>query len=278
MKVLVAGATGVVGRQIVPLLVARGDRVVGLTRDAARAGALRAAGVEPVVVDVVDRKALNAVVRAVRPEVVLHQLTDLTGQDRVANARLRTIGTRNLVDAARGAGTRRIVAQSIAFGYQDGADPATEDVPLRAGLAGVPELESAVAELPEWVILRYGLFYGPGTWYAPDGAIADSARAGDLVADESVTSFVHVRDAAAAAVAALEWPSGPVNICDDEPAAATAWVPVFCAAVGAPPPPRAATRSPGARGANNRRAHQRGWLPAVASWREGFRALAEAGT
>jgi nucleoside-diphosphate-sugar epimerase len=278
MKVLVAGATGVVGRRIVPLLVARGDRVVGLTRNAARAGVLRAAGVEPVVVDVVDGKALNAVVRAVRPDVVLHQLTDLTGQDRVANARLRTIGTRNLVDAARAAGTRRIVAQSIAFGYQDGGVPAMEDVPLRAGLAGVPELESAVAELPEWVVLRYGLFYGPGTWYAPDGAMADSARAGDLVADESVTSFVHVDDAAAAAVAALEWPSGPVNICDDEPAAAKAWVPVFCAAVGAPPPPRAATRSPGSRGANNHRAHQRGWLPAVASWREGFRALAAART
>lgn len=276
MKVLVAGATGAVGRRILPLLLARGDRVIGLTRSVARAGMLRAAGVIPVVVDVVDGKALSDAVRAARPDLVLHQLTDLTGQDRAANARLRTNGTRNLVDAALAAGTRRIVAQSIAFGYQDGPVPATEDVPLRAGLAGVPELESAVAELPEWVVLRYGLFYGPGTWYSPDGAMADRARAGDLVADESVASFVHIDDAAAAAVAAFEWPSGPVNICDDEPAAATTWLPVFCDAVGAPPPPRAATRNTGSRGADNRRAHSRGWVPAVASWRAGFRVFAGA--
>jgi nucleoside-diphosphate-sugar epimerase len=274
MHVLVAGATGVVGRRIVPLLLRRGDRVTGLTRSPARTAALRAAGVDPDVVDVVNGKALTDAVRAAMPDVVLHQLTDLAGQDRAANARLRTIGTRNLVDAARAAGTRRIVAQSIAFGYRDGSVPATEDVPLRAGLAGVPELESAVAELPEWVVLRYGIFYGPGTWYFPDGAMADRARAGDLVADESVTSFIHVDDAAAAAVAAFDWPSGPVNICDDEPAAASTWLPVFCAAVEAPPPPRAATRSHGSRGANNHRARTRGWLPGVPSWREGFRAFA----
>jgi nucleoside-diphosphate-sugar epimerase len=278
MHVLVAGATGAVGRRIVPLLLGRGDRVTGLTRSAARATVLRAAVVDPIVVDVVDGKALTDAVRAATPDVILHQLTDLTGQDRAANARLRTIGTRNLVDAARAAGTRRIVAQSIAFGYQDGPVPATEDVPLRAGLAGVPELESAVAELPEWVVLRYGLFYGPGTWYSPDGPIAERARAGELVADESVASFVHIDDAAAASVVALDWPSGPVNICDDEPAAASAWVPVFCDAVEAPPPPRAATRSPGSRGANNHRARSRGWRPAVPSWREGFRAFAGAVT
>jgi nucleoside-diphosphate-sugar epimerase len=105
---------------------------------------------------------------------------------------VRTIGTRNLVDAARAAGTRRIVAQSIAFGYQDGPVPATEDVTLRAELAGVADLESAVAELPEWVVLRYGLFYGPGSWYFPDGAIAERARADELVADESVTLRTNV--------------------------------------------------------------------------------------
>ena len=150
MHVLVAGATGVVGRRIVPLLLRRGDRVTGLTRSAARAAVLRAAGVDPIVVDVVDGKALTDAVRAAVPDVVLHQLTDLAGQDRAANARLRTIGTRNLVDAARAAGTRRIVAQSIAFGYQDGPVPATEDVPLRSGAGGVPELE------PRWPSCRNG--------------------------------------------------------------------------------------------------------------------------
>jgi nucleoside-diphosphate-sugar epimerase len=130
-----------------------------------------------------------------------------------------------------------------------------------------------VAELPEWVVLRYGLFYGPGTWYFPGAAMAECALAGDLVADDDVASFVHIDDAVAAAVAACGWPSGLVNICDDEPAAGRVWVPVFCDAVGAPPPPRAATRTSGARGADNHRARSLGWRPAVPTWREGFRAF-----
>ena len=277
MHVLLAGATGVVGRRLVPLLVTGGHRVTGLTRSPDRAAALRALGAEPIVADVVDRAALFAAVRSTAPDVIVHQLTDLAVADRGANARLRVVGTRNLVDAAHAAGVRRIVAQSIAFGYEDGPRPASEDTPLRPDLQGVPELESAVAELAEWVVLRYGLFYGPGTWYAPDGMMADRARAGEVVADEGVTSFVHVDDAARAAVDALAWPSGPVNVCDDEPAAGRDWVPAFCAAVGAPPPPRAASRTSGARGADNRHARQLGWSPQHPSWRTGFAALATAG-
>jgi nucleoside-diphosphate-sugar epimerase len=274
MHILLAGATGAVGRRIVPLLLERGDRVTGLTRSAARADDLRRAGVEPAVVDVVEGSALTAAVQAAAPDVVMHQLTDLSAENRAANARLRVVGTRNLVDAAHAAGVRRIVAQSIAFGYQDGPGPAPENTPLRPDLVGVPELESAVAELPEWVVLRYGLFYGPGTWYAADAVMADRARAGKLVADESVTSFLHIDDAAAAALAALDWPNGAVNICDDEPAPGREWVPAFCTAVGAPPPPLAVTRTPGARGADNHRARALGWRPALPSWRAGFGTMA----
>ena len=277
MHILFAGASGVVGRRIVPLLVANGHQVTALTRSPGRATALRALGVKPVVADVVHQAVLVAAVRSAAPDVVVHQLTDLAGADLGANARLRVVGTRNLVDAAHAAGVRRVVAQSVAFGYEDGLGPATEDTPLRPDLRGVPELEAAVAELAEWVVLRYGLFYGPDTWYAPDGMMADRARAGELVADESITSFVHVDDAATAAVDALAWPSGPVNVCDDEPAAGRDWVPVFCAAVGAPAPQQAASRTAGARGADNRRARQLGWSPRHPSWRNGFAALAIAG-
>ncbi|HEY0814209.1 MAG TPA: NAD(P)H-binding protein, partial [Pseudonocardia sp.] len=137
MHVLVAGATGAVGRRIVPLLLERGHRVTGLTRSTARAKDLRSAGAEAVVADVVGGSAVTAAVRAAAPDVVMHQLTDLSDEDRAANARLRVVGTRNLVDAARAAGVRRIVAQSIAFGYEDGPNPATEDTPLRPDLPGV---------------------------------------------------------------------------------------------------------------------------------------------
>ncbi|HLU57947.1 MAG TPA: NAD(P)-dependent oxidoreductase [Pseudonocardia sp.] len=280
VRILLAGATGVVGRLLVPLLVAEGHHVTALTRRPDRVPALRAAGAEPAVVDVKDARALSATVRDAAPEVVVHQLTDLSAADLAANSALRVTGTRNLVDAALAAGSRRIVAQSICWAYAGGDDLATEDVPLdldapeprRTSVRGVAALEAAVREAPEWVVLRYGSFYGPGTWFAPDGARADAARAGELVADTAVTSFLHVEDAAAAAVAALGWPSGAVNVCDDEPATGQEWVPAFCAAVGAPPPPVSTAPRPGwARGADNRLAReQRGWAPRYRSWREGF--------
>ena len=114
--------------------------------------------------------------------------------------------------------------------------------PRRTTIEGIVALEGTAAELPDALILRYGLFYGPGTWFAPDGLRADDARAGKLVADGAVSSFVHVDDAAAVAVQALGWPGGPVNVCDNTPAAAQEWVPAFCDWVGAPSPSAGADR------------------------------------
>ncbi len=275
MRVFLAGATGVIGRRLLPLLVAAGHPVTAMTRRADRAGALRALGAEPVVADALDREGLRAAVAAARPDAVVHQLTDLAGYDLAANARVRVVGTRNLVDAARDAGVRRIVAQSIAWAYAPGDGPAGEAVPLHVDAAGprgatvrgIAALEEAVAALPEWVALRYGMFVGPDTWFGPTGARADEARAGRLPATGDVVSFVHVEDAAAATVMALGWPSGPVNVCDDEPVAGTVWVPAFCAAVGAPAPPVVQERAPWARGAANGRARSLGWAPRH-PWRE----------
>ncbi|MEV6012559.1 NAD(P)-dependent oxidoreductase [Streptomyces sp. NPDC051976] len=281
MRVFLAGATGVIGRRLVPLLVAQGHRVTGLARTAEGRAALHARGAEAVVADVFDPDALARGMREAAPEVVMHQLTALSGGSSEANARIRRVGSRNLVDAALAAGARRIVAQSIAWTYQPGAEPATEDVPLDLGadeprrttVAAVDALERTVRELPESVVLRYGMLYGPGTWYAPGALMADRARAGALAADADVTSFLHVDDAAAAATQALAWPSGAYNVCDDTPAAAREWVPAFCRAVGAPPPEENAgtARTPWARGADN--AHARtelGWTPQFPSWRDGF--------
>jgi nucleoside-diphosphate-sugar epimerase len=195
---------------------------------------------------------------------------------------MRRTGTRNLVDAALAAGVRRIVAQSIAWAYEGGPDPADESTPLdrtapaprKTTIDGVAALENAVSELPEWVVLRYGLLYGPGTWYAPGARMAANALAGTLAADDDVSSFVHPDDAATAAVQALAWPSGAtVNVVDDEPAPAREWVPVFCEAVGAPPPAAGSPvpRAPWARGADNHYARKHlGWVPGHRSWRTGF--------
>jgi nucleoside-diphosphate-sugar epimerase len=280
MRIFLAGATGAIGRQLVPLLVEGGHQVIGSTRRADDAEALRRQGAEAVVADVYDAGALTRAMVEARPSVVMHQLTDLGRRDLQANADLRRRGTRNLVDAALAAGATRIIAQSIAFAYEPGEKPAVEETPLDlnstgtrlVSVQGVAQLEAAVAELPEWVVLRYGSLYGPGTWHAKGALMDDLVRRGELVPTGDISSFVHVEDAAAAAVQALEWPTGPVNIVDDEPAAGTEWVPAFAAAVGA----RVAQTDPAerqgwARGADNHHArHDLGWSPRYPTWRTGF--------
>jgi nucleoside-diphosphate-sugar epimerase len=284
MRIFVAGATGVIGRRLVPRLAGQGHAVTGLVRRASDANWLRGLGAEAVLGDVFDRDGLLLAVRRARPDVVMHQLTDLRDRDFGANSGIRTTGTRYLMDAALAAGVRRVVAQSIAWVYEAGDIPAAEDVPLDLGadgsrlrtVQGVAALEAAVREAPDWVVLRYGLLYGPGTWYARDGLIAEQAARGELAADGDVSSFVHVDDAAGAAVQALEWPTGAVNVCDDVPAAGREWVPVFCRAVGAPDPAvsTAAGRHGWVRGASNEYARkQLHWTPEYPSWREGFATL-----
>ncbi|MFC4913324.1 NAD-dependent epimerase/dehydratase family protein [Actinomadura gamaensis] len=273
MKIFVAGATGVVGRRLVPLLVRAGHEVVGTTRSPERAQTLADQHATPVVVDVLDAGALTGALAEHSPDVVIHQLTDLSAEDFAANSRLRIAGTRNLVDAARAAGVQKMIAQSISWIYLPGTEPATETDELDASAppyAGVAALEQAVGEMPHGVVLRYGAFYGPGTWYAPEGAIAQRVHAGALSLTPSWTCFVHVDDAASAAVAALDWPAGPVNIVDDEPATASEWLPVYSAALGAPTPPTARHAAPLGRPVSNARARDLGWKPRLESWRQGF--------
>jgi nucleoside-diphosphate-sugar epimerase len=300
MRIFIAGATGVIGRRLVPLLVAEGHEVTALSRRS------QVAGVTTVQGDVYDAAALRSVVAAARPEVVIHQLTDLSSRDFAANGRIRREGTRNLVDAALAAGVRRVISQSVAWAYEPGDAPADESTPLdldaadanrRGMVEAVAALEAITAEAPEWVVLRYGMLYGPDTWYTKGGLMADLAAAGQLPATADVTSFLHIDDAASSAFSALAWPSGHVNIVDDDPAPATTWLPAFARSVGAPPfagasmastatppstPPTgtststdtatqpSARRTPWARGATNTHAHALGWTPSHPTWRTGF--------
>lgn len=287
MRILVAGATGAVGRLLVPLLLDAGHHVTGTSRTLVGTERISRQGASAAEADASDRDRLRKVVMDAAPDVVIHQLTALSDADGEATDRLRREGTRNLVDAARSAGVQRIVAQSLAWAYVPGADPAEENTPLDIGAAqprgamvdGIRALEETAAELDTAVLLRYGIIYGPGTWYAPGGSVA-AALAGDSTApflgylepDLSVTSFVHVADVARATVAALDWPSGPVNIVDDEPAQGREWVPVLAAAHGLPAPEARSGRLNWARGASNRLARSRGWRPEHATWRSGFAA------
>jgi nucleoside-diphosphate-sugar epimerase len=285
MKIFLAGASGVVGRSLIPLLTAEGHTVWGTTRTPDKADLLRSLGATPVVVDVYDREGLFERVRAAHPDAVIHQLTDLIRLDFAATARVRIEGTRNLVDAARAVGVRRMVTQSFWGVYVPGEGLADEETPLYVdapepwdGVArAVAIMEQTVGELPESVVLRYGLFYGPGTAFDFDGRTAERVRRRDMPINENVVSFLHVEDAASSARQALGWPAGTYNIADDEPAATADWLPRYAAEIGAPPPPSAAGRDPIlSRGVTSEKARrEQGWTPRHPSWRAGFVAAGE---
>ena len=278
VKIFLAGGTGAIGRVLLALLVEEGHSVIATSRTGAGAERLRAQGATPVLLDFFDRAAVSAALTHASPDVVVHQLTALSGGSLADNARLRREGTRNLVDASRAAGVRRVIAQSISWAYEPGDSPADERTPLdfaapqpRATTVGaVHALETAVAEVAEHVVLRYGTLYGSGTWYEPNGLVAGRLQRGELPANDGVSSFVHVDDAARAAALALTWPSGVFNIVDDEPAAARAWVPVLARALGEPAPPPVAGRNGWERGASNTMVRSQGWSPAHSLWRTGF--------
>jgi nucleoside-diphosphate-sugar epimerase len=297
-RVLIAGATGVVGRALVPLLRARGYQVTALVRDPARAAGLELDDV--LVADALDAPVVREAVLSARPDVVLHQLSALrapAAEGLEQTARLRTEATQTLIDAAREAGARRFVAQSISFAAAPIGGPIlAEDAPLYLdapdpgwartvdAIADHERLVLTAADLTG-IVLRYGTLYGPGTLYHPTGRIGSAVARGRLPLPETadgITSFLHVEDAARAAVEAVEADvSGVFNVTDDEPAVAADWVPAYASLLGAPAPrtmpPELAERLLGwltnyqltaMRGASNEQARRTlGWKPALPSWR-----------
>jgi 2-alkyl-3-oxoalkanoate reductase len=309
MKIFVAGATGALGKQLVPLLVAKGHDVTAMTRSESKQEMLRALGARPVVADALDPDAVAVAVAQAEPEVVVHQLTALSGEfdmrhiDRffATTNRLRTEGTDHLLAAARAVGARRFVAQSFGgwpYARTGGpvkteSDPLDPDPPeqMRPILGAIRHLEQAVTEAPlEGVVLRYGGFYGPGTNVSadPGAEFVEPIRKRQfpVVGDGGgVWSFVHIADAATATVAAIEGGApGIYNVVDDEPAPVREWLPALAAAVGAKPPRRvprwlgrilaggaAATMMTEVRGSSNAKAKaELGWQPRYPSWRTGF--------
>ncbi len=305
MKVFVAGATGVIGRPLVRQLVEAGHEVVGTTSREAGRATIEASGGEAVVCDALDAGAVTEAVARAEPEVVISQLTRLPREynprtiDYGPTNRAREEGGRNLIAAARAAGARRFVTQSIAFIYapegemvKDETAPAWSDAPapFDSGAASTLTHEREVlgAEGLEGMVLRYGQFYGPGTYYAADGNIAEQVqkRRFPIVGRGSgMFSFVHIEDAASATVAAAgRGAPGIYNVVDDEPAALREWLPVYAEALGARPPWRvpvfvarlfggalATMFATELRGASNAKAKRElGWQPRYASWREGF--------
>jgi nucleoside-diphosphate-sugar epimerase len=312
MRILVIGATGVVGRQLVPMLVDEGHEVTATTTTGSKAGGLAAAGAEPLVLDVLDAAATESALTATRPEAVVYQATALSSIganmrkfDRyfAVTNRLRTEGTVNLLAAVRKIGGARVIAQSFgASGYPPEGPPAQDESAgfnpeppaAMAGIFGaIRRLEELVTAAPDNVVLRYGGFYGPGTALDRHSPQIDAVRRRSLpiIGDGAgLVSYLHVEDAAWATVAALNAGQGIYNVVDDEPAAFRDWLPYVADVLGARPPRHlpvwlarivagdaAVYLMTQARGGSNARAKaELDWKPAYPDWRAGFRAALSA--
>ncbi|MGH3740754.1 MAG: NAD-dependent epimerase/dehydratase family protein [Micromonosporaceae bacterium] len=309
MRIFVAGASGALGRRLVPMLTARGFQVTGSAHTASGVTAVAAAGADPVRMDGLDRHSVERAVRQARPDVVIHQLSALKGagnpkkfdQEFAVTNRLRVEAGDHLLAAAQDAGATRFIAQSftgwtnerVGAGLKDETVP-VDPRPARGSertLAAIKHLEEAVAAAKglAGLALRYGIFYGPGTGLGAGGDLLEMIRKRKLPVvggGAGVWSMVHIDDAASATVCAVErGASGVYNIVDNEPAPVAAWLPYLADVIGAKPP----LRLPGwlakpmlgehglslmtqIRGSSNAKAKaELGWAPAYPSWREGFR-------
>jgi nucleoside-diphosphate-sugar epimerase len=310
MRILVAGATGAVGRRLLPLLVSAGHSVVGLTRTPEKTGMIRSAGAEAAVADGLDAASVRAAVTAAKPDVIVDEMTDLKAADYgnfdrsfAGSNRLRTEGTDHLIAAARDVGVKRIVAQSFC-GWphartggpvKSEADPLDPAPPgqMRRTLDAIMHLEAAVTGSSAWqgLVLRYGALYGKDTGMFESSVIGQvRLRRFPLIGGGTGWwSFVHIDDAAAATALAVErGPAGIYNIVDDEPAPVSDWLPALAQAVGAKPPYRVPAwiarilagehlvvmMTQGRAGSNAKAKEELGWQPAHPSWRQGFAEVA----
>ncbi|MGH6793638.1 MAG: NAD-dependent epimerase/dehydratase family protein [Methylocella sp.] len=307
MKIFLAGATGAVGRRLVPLLRAAGHEVAGMTRSRAKANLLRSMGATPVIADALDTSAVMSAVRQAKPEIVIHQLTSIQGNLDLRNFdrefaltnRLRKEGTDYLLAAARAAGARRFIAQSFAgWSYtREGRAVKSEEDPLdpnpppafRRTLEAIRYLESAVTGQTalEGLVLRYGYFYGPGTAIGEHGSIVNDVRKRriPIIGGGGVWSFIHVDDVARFTRAGVERGlPGIYNIVDDDPAPVSQWLPVLAETIGAKPPRRipawfarfligdAVMFMTDVQGASNAKAKRAFGVNLIwPSWRDGFR-------
>jgi 2-alkyl-3-oxoalkanoate reductase len=303
MRVFVAGATGVIGQYLVPALIAAGHQVTGSTRSPSKAGQLTTAGATPAIVDGLDREAVLRAVKDAQPDVIVHQMTALTSmrsfrhfdKEFAVTNELRTKGTDYLLEAAAASGTRRFIAQSFTgwTNAREGSAVKTETDPLdphplgvtKESMAAIRHVEETVPRaVPEGLVLRYGIFYGPGASEVML-EVVKKRQMPVIGGGTGVWSFTEVTDAAAATAAAVtRGAPGIYNVVDDDPATVAQWLPYLASCLGVKPPLRApvwlgrllggemvVSLMTQVRGASNEKAKRElGWNPRYPSWRDGF--------
>ncbi|PTK09355.1 NAD-dependent epimerase/dehydratase family protein [Mammaliicoccus sciuri] len=277
-KIFVTGATGLIGTKLTKRLIEEGYEVAGLTTSEKGKEKLDNAGVKAYIGNILEYDTIEKSIGDFKPDIIMNEITDLKQVDMSANTKVRIEGTRNLVEAAIKHDLPHIQSQSIAFVYEAGDTLATEETSLdydasgdrKITVDGVEGLEKESARLNKHVILRYGLLYGPGTWYGKDGMIYNQFINGEVTMTDGVQSFIHIDDAVETAIQALNFESGIYNVADDEPVKGDDWAKWYANELNVTPTLNIEPAAPFERGVTNKKFKDQGGKLIYATWKDGM--------
>ncbi|MBF9297625.1 NAD-dependent epimerase/dehydratase family protein [Mammaliicoccus sciuri] len=277
-KIFVTGATGLIGTKLTKRLIEEGYEVAGLTTSEKGKEKLDNAGVKAYIGNILEYDTIEKSIGDFKPDIIMNEITDLKQVDMSANTKVRIEGTRNLVEAAIKHDVPHIQSQSIAFVYEAGDTLATEETSLdydasgdrKITVDGVEGLEKESARLNKHVILRYGLLYGPGTWYGKDGMIYNQFINGEVTMTDGVQSFIHIDDAVETAIQALNFESGIYNVADDDPVKGDDWAKWYANELNVSPTLNIEPAAPFERGVTNKKFKDQGGKLIYATWKDGM--------
>lgn len=277
-KIFVTGATGLIGTKLTKRLIEEGYEVAGLTTSEKGKEKLDNAGVKAYIGNILEYDTIEKSIGDFKPDIIMNEITDLKQVDMSANTKVRIEGTRNLVEAAIKHDVPHIQSQSIAFVYEAGDTLATEETSLdydasgdrKIIVDGVEGLEKESARLNKHVILRYGLLYGPGTWYGKDGMIYNQFINGEVTMTDGVQSFIHIDDAVETAIQALNFESGIYNVADDEPVKGDDWAKWYANELNVTPTLNIEPAAPFERGVTNKKFKDQGGKLIYTTWKDGM--------
>ncbi|WP_239762620.1 MULTISPECIES: NAD(P)-dependent oxidoreductase [unclassified Mammaliicoccus] len=277
-KIFVTGATGLIGTKLTKRLIEEGYEVAGLTTSEKGKEKLDNAGVKAYIGNILEYDTIEKSIGDFKPDIIMNEITDLKQVDMSANTKVRIEGTRNLVEAAIKHDVPHIQSQSIAFVYEAGDTLATEETSLdydasgdrKITVDGVEGLEKESARLNKHVILRYGLLYGPGTWYGKDGMIYNQFINGEVTMTDGIQSFIHIDDAVETAIQALNFESGIYNVADDEPVKGDDWAKWYANELNVTPTLNIEPAAPFERGVTNKKFKDQGGKLIYTTWKDGM--------
>ena len=277
-KIFVTGATGLIGTKLTKRLIEEGYEVAGLTTSEKGKEKLDNAGVKAYIGNILEYDTIEKSIGDFKPDIIMNEITDLKQVDMSANTKVRIEGTRNLVEAAIKHDVPHIQSQSIAFVYEAGDTLATEETSLdydasgdrKITVDGVEGLEKESARLNKHVILRYGLLYGPGTWYGKDGMIYNQFINGEVTMTDGVQSFIHIDDAVETAIQALNFESGIYNVADDDPVKGDDWAKWYANELNVSPTLNIEPAAPFERGVTNKKFKDQGGKLIYTTWKDGM--------